>query len=195
MIEETVVATAVPISLLGRRAGACCVSAAALVLLSQVMRLGVGLLLGVDSASTVAHTLTYALALLGMCALLLALTALYTRASGALGRLGWIGFLLAFLGTLMIAGDWWFEAFVVPMIATHAPQIIQLVPAGSLLLGAIATVGAYSIGWVLFGLAALRADVFTRPAALLLLAGGVIGPLALGTPYQVPLAFASAGSD
>jgi hypothetical protein len=91
VIEETGVATAVPMSLLGRRAGACCVSAAALVVLSQVMRLGVGLLLGADSASTVAHTLTYAMALLGMCALLLALTALSTRAHPPLwaDSVGW----------------------------------------------------------------------------------------------------------
>jgi hypothetical protein len=189
MTEQKVVTTAIPVSPFVGRAGGWCVSAAALVLLSQMMRLGVGLLLGADPAST-AHTLTYAIALLGMCALLLALTALYMRAFAALGRLGWIGYLLAFLGTLMIAGDWWFEAFVVPLIATYAPGVIDMVPAGSLLAGAIATVGAYSIGWTLFGLAALRAAVFARPAALLLLVSGVIGPLALGTPYQVPLALA-----
>src|SRR5690242_16708725 len=124
MIEQKPVTTVIPTSPLGPRATALSVGAAALVLLSQVVRLGVGLLLGADAASTVVHTLTYGLALLAMCALLLALTALYTREAAALGRLGWIGYLVAFLGTVMIAGDWWFEAFAVPMIATHAPEVV-----------------------------------------------------------------------
>jgi hypothetical protein len=44
------------------------------------------------------------------------------RESAALGRLGLIGYVTAFLGTLMVAGDWWFEAFVVPTTATEAPE-------------------------------------------------------------------------
>ena len=173
-----------------RRAGMLSLSAAILIVLSQIMRLVVGRLLGPDSAATSAHTVTYVLALLGMGTLLLALTALYTRESAALGRLGLIGYLTAFFGTLMVAGDWWFEAFVVPMIATAAPAVLDLPPSGSLLVGAIATVGPYTVGWVLFGLAALRARVTPRAAALLLIAGGLAGPLALSTPYQIPLAIA-----
>jgi len=96
----------------------------------------------------------------------------------------------AFLGTLMVAGDWWFEAFAIPLIATAAPAVLDLPPSGPLLVGAIATVGLYTVGWTLFGLAALRARAFPRAAALLLLAGGLAGPLALSTPYQIPLAIA-----
>ena len=59
-----------------------------------------------------------------------------------------------------------------------------------MLVGAIATVGLYTVGWTLFGLAALRARAFPRAAALLLLVGGLAGPLALSTPYQIPLAIA-----
>jgi hypothetical protein len=125
-----------------------------------------------------------------MGALLLALTAIYTRESAALGRLGLCGYVTAFLGTRMVAGDWWFEAFVVPMIATAAPAVLDLPISGSVLVGAIATVGLYTVGWTLFGLAALRAHAFPRAAALLLLAGGLAGPLALSTPYQIPLAIA-----
>jgi len=46
------------------------------------------------------------------------------------------------------------------------------------------------MGWTLFGIAALRARALPRAAALLLLAGGLAGPLALSTPYQIPLAIA-----
>ena len=173
-----------------RRAGMLSVTAAILIILSQIMRLVVGRLLGPDSAATWAHTVTYVLALLGMGTLLLALTALYTRESAALGRLGLIGYLTAFFGTLMVAGDWWFEAFVVPMIATAAPAVLDLPISGSVLVGAIATVGLYTMGWMLFGLAVLRTRAVPRPAALLLLASGLLGPLALSTPYQIPLAIA-----
>ena len=178
------------LSPINRRTGMLSLTAAALIVLSQVMRLVGGRLLGPNWATTTAYTLTYTLALLGMGALLLALTAIYTRESAALGRLGLIGYVTAFLGTLMVAGDWWFEAFAIPRIATKAPEVLNLPPSGSVLVGAIATVGLYTVGWTLFGIAALRARAFTRAAGLLLLAGGLAGPLALLTPYQIPLAIA-----
>ena len=59
-----------------------------------------------------------------------------------------------------------------------------------MLVGAIATVALYTVGWTLFGLAALRGRAFTRGAVLLLLVGGLAGLLALSTPYQIPLAIA-----
>jgi len=177
------------LSPLSRRAGVLSLTAAVLIVLSQVLRLGV-LRLGPDWVTTPAYTVTYSIALLGMAVLLLALTAIYTRESAALGTLGLIGYLTAFLGTLMVAGDWWFEAFVIPRIATEAPEVLDLPISGSVLVGAIATVGLYTVGWTLFGLAALRAHAFPRAAALLLLVGGLAGPVALSTPYQIPLAIA-----
>jgi hypothetical protein len=173
-----------------RRVGLLSVTAAVLIILSQIMRLATSRLLGPDWATTPAYTMTYSIALLGMGALLLALTTIYTRESAVLGRLGLIGYMIAFLGTLMVAGDWWFEAFVVPMIATAAPAVLDLPPSGPLLVGAIATLGLYTVGWTLFGIAAVRTRVFPRAAALLVIAGGLMGPLALSPPYQIPLAIA-----
>ena len=178
------------LSSLGRRAGLLSLTAAVLIVLSQLMRLGLSRLLGPDWAKTSAYTMTYTLALLGMAALMLALTAIYTRESAALGRLGLIGYVTAFLGTLMVAGDWWFEAFAIPKIAAEAPEFLDLPPSGSALVGVIATVGLYTMGWTLFAVAALRVRAFPRAAALLLFIGGLAGPLALSTPYQVPLAIA-----
>jgi hypothetical protein len=178
------------LSPISRLAGLLSVTAAVLIVLSQIMRLALSRLLGPDWATTPAYTLTYTVALLGMGSLLLAVTAIYTRQSVALGRLGLIGYLTAFLGTLLVAGNWWFEAFVVPMIATAAPEVLDLPLAGSLLVGAIATVGLYTAGWTVFGIAALRTRAFPRVAGLLVLVGGLAGPLALSTPYQIPLAIA-----
>jgi hypothetical protein len=176
------------LSPIGRRAGLLSLTASILIVLSQVLRLVGGRLLGPDWATTPAYTLIYTLALLGMGTLLLALTAIYTREFAALGSLGLLGYLIAFLGTLMVAGDWWFEAYAIPKIATVAPEVLGLPPSGSVLVGAITTVGLYSVGWTLLGVAALRAGIFPLGASLLLLIGGLAGPLALSTPYQIPLA-------
>lgn len=179
-----------PHSPLIRLAGPLCISASVLIVLSQLLRLGLGLLSGLGSRSTPTHTVTYAVALLGMGALLLALTALYTREATALGRLGLAGYLTAFLGTLLVAGDWWFEAFVVPAIATQAPEILSGSPGWSVLAGAVTTIAFFAIGWTLFGIAVFRTRVFGRPAAVLLIVGGLTGVLTLSTPWQVPLAVA-----
>ena len=173
--------------LVNRWAGALGVLASVVIILSESVRLGVGLFLDSDS-SKMSHTLTYGLALLGMCTLLLALTAIYASEPRRFGKLGLVGYLFAFVGTTLVAGDWWFEAFVVPSIATEAPHVLELSPSGSVLVGAIATVGLYSIGWLLFGLAVFRAATMPRAAATFVIIGGLIGPLALTAPYQIPLA-------
>lgn len=79
--------------------------------------------------------------------LLLALTATYPREASALGRLGLAGYLTAFLGTLFVAGDWWFEAFVVPTIAAQAPEILPGSPGGWVLAGVVTTVTIFAACW------------------------------------------------
>ena len=86
---------------LTHRAALLSVTATVLIVLSQLLRLGAGLLIGSGSASSaVIHTLTYGLALLSMFVLLLAATAIYVRDSAALGRLDFIGYLAASLSRL-----------------------------------------------------------------------------------------------
>ncbi len=74
------------LSPIGQKAGPLCLIAAVLIVLSQVMRLVGGRLLGPDWATTPAYPLIYTLALLGMGTLLLALTAIYTREFAAPGQ-------------------------------------------------------------------------------------------------------------
>ena len=173
-----------------KRAGTLCLSAATLVVSSELLRLAVGLTSGPGSAATLTHTLTYGLALAGMCTLLLALSAVYFGNQRSLGVLGLVGYVTASAGTVLVAGDWWFEAFAVPMIGTEAPHVLNLPPGGSLLVGAMITVGLFAAGWVVFGVAVFRSGAFPRPAAVLLVIGGMCGILALSSPYQVPLAVA-----
>jgi hypothetical protein len=167
-----------------------CLTAAVLIVSSELLRLALGLALGADSAATLTHTLTFGLALAGMYALSLALTAVYFRHQRALGVLGLVGYLTASAGTVLVAGDWWFEAFVVPTIGAQAPEVLDLPAGGSVLVGAMVTAGLFATGWIMFGVAAFRSGSFSRPAAALLVFGGACGILALSTPYQVPLAFA-----
>jgi hypothetical protein len=164
--------------------------AAVLIIVSQGLHLTLGLAMGAQPADNVLHSVKYVLALLAMFTLLLALTGLYLRQAEAGGRLGLIGYLVASLGTVLVAGDWWFESFIVPQIAAVAPQVMTGAITGSMIVGGAATFGLFALGWTVFGIATFRANVYPRPAAALLTISGVVGILALSTPYQVPLAIA-----
>ena len=166
------------------------IAASALIIASQSLNLGLGLAIGVQSADSVVHSLKYGLALFALYLLLLSLTGLYLRQAGAAGKLGLVGYLVAFLGTMLLAGDWWFETFIVPRLAAVAPDVMTGAITGSMAVGAGATFGLFALGWTLFGVATFRAGIYPRPAAALLIIGGVVGILAGSTPYQIPLAFA-----
>jgi hypothetical protein len=92
-------------------AGNLCLTAAALIVSSEFLRLAVGLVSGSHSAATLTHSLTYGLALAGMYALLLALTAVYFGHQRALGAVGLVRYLTADAGAVLVGEDWWFETF------------------------------------------------------------------------------------
>lgn len=172
-----------------RLTGVASVVAAALMLTHQISQLTFAFTMSQPLAAAT-HSLRYGLSLMAMYALLIALGGLYARQAAAAGRLGLIGYLVAALGTLLIAGDWWYEAFVGPQIAVLAPELLKTAPSGSILIGAAFTFGSFAIGWVIFGIATYRARVFPRGAAILTVIGGVVGILALSAPFQIPLALA-----
>jgi len=43
--------------------------------------------------------------------------------ANVIGGLGLVGYLIAFLGTLLVAGDWWFETFIVPVLIDRVPRL------------------------------------------------------------------------
>jgi hypothetical protein len=175
----------------GRLAGIASIVAAVLILVHQISQLVFALTMS-ESMAIATHSLRNGLALVAMYALLIALTGLYATQATSAGRLGLIGYLIAALGTLLIAGDWWYETFVVPQIAAQAPEVLRTAPSGLILIGAAATFGSFALGWVLFGIASYRARVFPRGAAALMVLGGIAGILALSAPFQIPLAIAVA---
>lgn len=99
-----------------------------------------------------------------------ALVGLYLRQAGAAGRFGVVAFLTALLGQLLLAGIVWVDLFVEPA----APTLFEDPPA-VMITGFLASLGVYAVGWLLFGIATLRARVFPRAAAALLTAGVVVG--------------------
>jgi hypothetical protein len=127
--------------------------------------------------SQVATTGTYAFisALYPLAAMLLlgGLVGLYVHQSEAAGTLGFVGFLLAFFGTAMVVGLGWAQLFVAPNVAEVAPQSLDasIWPSG---LSLAVTIVPWVLGLLLFGLATLRARVYPRAAAMVLMVGAVI---------------------
>ena len=100
---------------------------------------------------------------------LFGLFGLYTGQSEAAGALGAVGFLLAFLGTALLAGLSWAQAFVVPLVAAESPALLETEPVGSTLSFLV-----FVVGWLVFGVATLRAGVYPRAAAVVLIVGAVL---------------------
>src|SRR5258706_11826227 len=76
---------------------------------------------------------------LGMLLYLPGLTGLYAKQAPVMGRLGFIGFVMAFLGTAILAGPTLtVEAYVIPSIASVPTAAPLLDPSGPLSTGPLA---------------------------------------------------------
>ena len=153
-----------------RLGGLAAVAAASLILFTQLL----SFLLD-ESVPSTPVVVNSVLKLLASFLLLVGLVGLYAHQSEAAGPLGLAGFLVAFLGTMLLSGDLWLEAFAFPYLGEVAPRLIEQTPTGTLAVGGLASFITFAMGWVLFGVASLRARVFARGAAIVLVAGGLIG--------------------
>jgi uncharacterized membrane protein HdeD (DUF308 family) len=172
-----------------RQAARASMAAAALILISQLSQV-VGPMIVSESFWFATQSVRYGLALVAMFVLLIALTGLYARQTPDTAKLGLIGYVTASLGTLLVAGDWWHEAFAGPVLREKVPELLATAPGGTLVIGATVTSVMFAAGWVIFGLASIRAGVFPRRRALLMTVAGVAGVLTLVSPFQIPLAVA-----
>ncbi len=89
----------------------------------------------------------------------------------------------AIVGTVFLAGDWWFEAFAVPRLAEVAPQVMDTFVGGRLLMGGLLSFALFGLGWALFGIASLRARVFPAAISAAILAGGLLSGVPIGIAY------------
>jgi uncharacterized membrane protein required for colicin V production len=75
------------------------------------------------TAPTASYAIVFFLYLLSTALLLLGLVGFYTSQSRAEGTLGLVGFLVAFLGTVLLVGALWFELLITPALAEQAPDV------------------------------------------------------------------------
>jgi hypothetical protein len=121
-----------------------------------------------------AHTLHFA----GASFALLGFVGIYARQRERAGRLGLIGFVVAFAGLAMFVGTGMLTAFVWPTLADHAPSVVEedgaMFDAPAVVAFALTAI-TVTTGYLLFGLASLRAGVLPRDGTLLLTVGAVLG--------------------
>ncbi|MGE5464759.1 MAG: hypothetical protein ACM3PS_15465 [Syntrophothermus sp.] len=115
--------------------------------------------------------------------LMLGLTGVYAFRSKQLGRLGLAGFLMLFFGTLFyaVSSDYGFTA---PVLARLAPQTLDAInayPSVALMDGLFVLL--LFLGFILFGIAILRSQVFPPLSGILIASGWTLfmisAPLAL----------------
>jgi hypothetical protein len=127
-----------------------------------------------EEAVTTSYAVQSALWLIGALLLLVALVGLYARQSEAAGALGLVGFLAALIGTGLLVGFVWANVFVAPALAVEAPAVLDNEPTGSLAFGFMFSTIIVGLGWALFGASMLRARVYPRVAAILLIIGALL---------------------
>jgi hypothetical protein len=179
---------------LDRHGGSVTATAGALVIASQVTTV-IALLVTdgddvVDSVQQPIVLISTLLTLTTFCVVALALVALYLYYLDALGWFGTAAFVFGLVGTILLTGDFWYEAFVVPWLADVAPNVVDIQPTGRLFVGASVTFAFFAVGWVMFGIALLRTRRLPRSACALLIVGGLLGYLAANPPFGVVLGIA-----
>src|SRR2546428_587858 len=135
------------------------------------------------SAWTIVHLLTIVMACFG----LLGIAGIYARQLEKTGWMGLAGCLLLSLWFVVVTGFTFFEAFILPLLASDSPKFAESFlgiftgSVGETSVGALATVWTllgvvYILGNLLFGIATFRAGILSRWAAALLGLGAVSSP-------------------
>lgn len=100
--------------------------------------------------------------------------------------------LVVCIGVMLDAATRFGEAFMVPFLGRHAPELLDSTPDRVLMSAMVACWIAYLVGLVTLGVVAFRRRIFPRPAAVLLVVGGLsvpaVGPLS-GSLIGVALAW------
>jgi len=100
----------------------------------------------------------------------LGLVGLYARQAEEIGWLGLAGFVLAFIGTALVLSIFFLATAGLPLIAAEAPAIFDQAMASPAFIVVMLVLG-YIVGYILFGVATMRAGVLPRWAALMLIIG------------------------
>lgn len=155
------------------------------------------------SAWAIVAAMTLGFGILG----LVGVSGIYLRQVKEVGVLGLVGYVMLSLFFLLVAAFTFAEMFILPPLASEAPQFVDSflgIFAGTpatVDLGALGAMGAvsfvlYLVGGSLFGFAVFRAAVLSRAAGLLLVFGALsvltvpMLPHAIGRYAAVPVGLA-----
>jgi hypothetical protein len=150
---------------------------------------------------TIVHSLTIAMSFFG----LLGIAGVYARQVEEVGWLGLGGFVLLSLWFVVVTGFTFFEAFILPLLASDSPKFAESFlgiftgSVGETSVGALATLWSllgvvYILGGLLFGIATFRAGILSRWAGGLLGLGAVSSPAFALVPHALaPLAAVPVG--
>jgi hypothetical protein len=128
------------------------------------------------------------------CLLLLALIATYGWEAHKAGTFGIIGFSAAVVGTFALGANvGWFEVFVTPWLVNVAPEVLNAPKVGSLPIGGLSSYLLFVCGWVLFGIASLRARVFPLAISLAIIVSALVAFPSAIPPYGAPFGLTIAG--
>jgi uncharacterized membrane protein (DUF485 family) len=122
-----------------------------------------------EIAQTEAFFIQSVLTLLAGTLLLGGMVGLYMRQSEIAGKLGLIGFLLAFFGTTLVVGDFYANTFVTPLVAQAAPAFLDNPLSGNLQVWLPFDFTLLALSWILLAIATIRARVYPRGPSWLLL--------------------------
>ncbi len=174
-----------------RSGGLAAVLAGVLLVIGEILHSTIDFKNFSQAALTGTYTLGALLFLLSNVLLLVGLVGLYARQSEAAGLLGMVGFLVALVGTGLAIGVSWEEVFVPPALAqliqsdpaVADPALLDAGPPAWVNFGFVLSFALFALGWLLFGVATLRARVYPRAAAIVLIVGAVLAffPLPFST--------------
>jgi len=124
--------------------------------------------------------------------LMIALIAVHGRLTAARGTFGLVAFLVAVLGIMTQGGNMWFDGFAAPWLAEVLPQAFTAPKTLPLQIGGLLSYVLFALGWVLYGLAALRARALPVALGIALVVGGLLGYNSGLPPWGTPIGLAVA---
>ncbi|MDQ6672806.1 MAG: hypothetical protein M3069_19025 [Chloroflexota bacterium] len=117
---------------------------------------------------------------------LFGLMSLFARQGERNGRFGVVAFVAAILGTALLLTGTDVEAFIIPFIGLNAPQVMDGPPPIGQIIAWAAAGLIFAVGYVLQGIAVIRAGVLPRAAGALLVVGGLGLGIGAATTGMLP---------
>lgn len=132
------------------------------------------------------YLLRLSLALLDVPLFLFGCIGLYLKYKNASGAFGTVGFLAAFIGTLLLFAVEWSNLFVLRPVAQTNPEALSTLDKSSLMTAGFASgAGLFMLGWLLLSVSLWRVNIPIRWAVPSTMIGLILIPILGATPIGV----------